>query len=689
MELVKVALSLNGETPEELPFELKYYPFDGGLDVQFRGLDKRFGQQRLIMRLRTLGVVKPQEKMAIVHIGDSGSDDVAEVQTELGYQSYVAAVGNADPKLAKIASIQADKPVRKGARQILYNLGNMVGQATRANSVRAASGSPGGDPPDGNGPEAHEQFLEGSLGDYILSYLGRDNPREGDIDLRNVIKNADLQTLSNIRDVLIKARNNGGRAFVYGNGGSLDNAKLIAGYLRGMNIKARTPGDGTSYLQTTNKSGYPDIFVDALQEDGLTEKDIVIGISGSGDSENVLRAHDFAQSVRMKHIDQDVATLRDKQYDIDVSWYELPLLKDEPESFEQKAEALAGFEASIAKAEQDAQTAGDIEAQSLIKKIKGSRNVVSLGGRDGGKMLRLTSEGLTHLARTNVMEILEDENPEVIKFLIDSINSGRPLEDSLGNGLQLVDTLRKPETLSKLVDFAVRMEQMIMTDKGRVIIVGNPFLNPSTTHSDADWSRGLVNMLPVSGPEITLLAQNINDVTATLNDDGSRYIYMDRFAKIKLSPDDTVVFIGPSVEANRFELCMRRAEKKGAYTFVVGTDMNSRKADIPTTDSDVDIAATAVLHAVSHGVNDHIRNEMGWPARKMNRSEWPHEIIEWRDERIRGERKLTEEETKELENKLRTAGLLTQQQQIRYTYGNEYIVNDPSLLNPDLEEGYY
>ena len=124
--IVREVLQLEDAPLDDLPFELIYYPFDGGFDVQFKGLNKTFGQKALVARMKSLGVIKPDERVAILHDGDSGSDGIEFVDEELKTTCVVLSVANADKGLIDKSSLLATYPHRKGVRQGLYVLGSLA-----------------------------------------------------------------------------------------------------------------------------------------------------------------------------------------------------------------------------------------------------------------------------------------------------------------------------------------------------------------------------------------------------------------------------------------------------------------------------------------------------------------------------------------------------------------------------------
>jgi len=100
---------------------------------------------------------------------------------------------------------------------------------------------------------------------------------------------------------LVKARNGRKRIYTLGNGGSASTASHMASdlnkgasrrdapRLRVMALTDSIP----SMLAWGNDSSYEDIFVEQLKNH-LEKGDVVIAISGSGNSENVLKAVEYA-----------------------------------------------------------------------------------------------------------------------------------------------------------------------------------------------------------------------------------------------------------------------------------------------------------------------------------------------------------------------------------------------------------
>jgi D-sedoheptulose 7-phosphate isomerase len=121
-------------------------------------------------------------------------------------------------------------------------------------------------------------------------------------DLRVEISQLPLDQIEAIVNVLQKAREDGKRVFIMGNGGSAATASHFASDL---NKGANTPGqrrfkamaftDNVPVMTAwANDSSYTEIFSEQV-ENHVEPGDIVIGISGSGKSPNVVNALKLAK----------------------------------------------------------------------------------------------------------------------------------------------------------------------------------------------------------------------------------------------------------------------------------------------------------------------------------------------------------------------------------------------------------
>ena len=111
------------------------------------------------------------------------------------------------------------------------------------------------------------------------------------------------QIIKNIFEKLISARDNDQTIYVMGNGGSASTATHFTSDLLKTSIvknkkrfKAHSLSDNIPVvLAWANDDEYNNVFLGQL-ENFLKENDIVIGFSGSGNSENVIKAIEFANN---------------------------------------------------------------------------------------------------------------------------------------------------------------------------------------------------------------------------------------------------------------------------------------------------------------------------------------------------------------------------------------------------------
>ena len=111
-----------------------------------------------------------------------------------------------------------------------------------------------------------------------------------------------LSILENLTNEIVKAIRNGHKLVLCGNGGSASDALHFAGEIVGRFVRERDAwpavvlnADVATLTAIGNDYGYDDVF--ARQAQGhCKEGDVFIGISTSGNSENVLRAVNMAKS---------------------------------------------------------------------------------------------------------------------------------------------------------------------------------------------------------------------------------------------------------------------------------------------------------------------------------------------------------------------------------------------------------
>ena len=124
--------------------------------------------------------------------------------------------------------------------------------------------------------------------EFYLNYLS---------ELKDVIDNLLLEELVKITDLILAAYRGEHQIFIMGNGGSASTASHFAcdinkGTCFGLKkrFKVFCLNDNIpTMLAYANDVSYSDVFVEQLKN-FLKSNDLVIGISGSGNSENVLKA---------------------------------------------------------------------------------------------------------------------------------------------------------------------------------------------------------------------------------------------------------------------------------------------------------------------------------------------------------------------------------------------------------------
>lgn len=119
--------------------------------------------------------------------------------------------------------------------------------------------------------------------------------------LKNTLDVLNKEELNELMNVLVEAKNVGKQIFIMGNGGSAATAShYVCDFNKGISygkdrkFKFICLNDNIpSLMAYGNDMSYDDIFVNPLKT-YFKPGDLVIGISGSGNSENVVRAIQYA-----------------------------------------------------------------------------------------------------------------------------------------------------------------------------------------------------------------------------------------------------------------------------------------------------------------------------------------------------------------------------------------------------------
>ena len=131
--------------------------------------------------------------------------------------------------------------------------------------------------------------------DYVRSYLAK---------LDALLKTVDPKQIARVGELLTAARAEGRQVFLVGNGGSAALASHMAVDLgkgcsrnRDKRFRVLSLTDNVPWMTAlSNDVSYDDVFVEQLKN--YAEKgDLVIAISGSGNSKNILKAVQYANTV--------------------------------------------------------------------------------------------------------------------------------------------------------------------------------------------------------------------------------------------------------------------------------------------------------------------------------------------------------------------------------------------------------
>lgn len=123
------------------------------------------------------------------------------------------------------------------------------------------------------------------------------------------LKKIDVKTIDDVAAAFLECYNNDGTIYIMGNGGSGATASHVSGdYIKGVSyglakrFKVISLNDNMAgILAIANDMTYNDIFTEQLTG-GLKKNDIVVGISGSGNSQNIVNALSYAKQQNIKTI---------------------------------------------------------------------------------------------------------------------------------------------------------------------------------------------------------------------------------------------------------------------------------------------------------------------------------------------------------------------------------------------------
>jgi D-sedoheptulose 7-phosphate isomerase len=129
-------------------------------------------------------------------------------------------------------------------------------------------------------------------------------PQQYKTDLLGAIETIDLEKVNQVIAMLVRARDENRRIFVCGNGGSASTASHFAcdmvkgaSFKRDKRFRIMALTDSLPTITAySNDVSYECVFVEQLKN-FAEPGDVLIAISGSGNSPNVLRAVEYANSI--------------------------------------------------------------------------------------------------------------------------------------------------------------------------------------------------------------------------------------------------------------------------------------------------------------------------------------------------------------------------------------------------------
>ena len=136
--------------------------------------------------------------------------------------------------------------------------------------------------------------MSGDFVNDIDSYLGR---------LKAVFDGLDREQIDDVITAMLRTYENGNTIYIFGNGGSAATAShFVCDFNKGVSINTEKKfdliclNDNLPIITAiANDCGYEFIFVEQLKGK-LRKGDMVFGISGSGNSKNVINAVEYARS---------------------------------------------------------------------------------------------------------------------------------------------------------------------------------------------------------------------------------------------------------------------------------------------------------------------------------------------------------------------------------------------------------
>ena len=121
--------------------------------------------------------------------------------------------------------------------------------------------------------------------------------------LKNILDNLDLENIEKIKDALEKTIENESKIYILGNGGSAATSSHMANDLsvglklrniRNFNVESLSDNNSIC-TAIANDTGYENIFYTQIK-DQVKTNDLLIAISCSGNSENIVKAVEYAKT---------------------------------------------------------------------------------------------------------------------------------------------------------------------------------------------------------------------------------------------------------------------------------------------------------------------------------------------------------------------------------------------------------
>ena len=114
-------------------------------------------------------------------------------------------------------------------------------------------------------------------------------------ELIEILKEVDVESIENVLNVLRNASDNGKTIYVIGNGGSASTAEhYVNDFMKIGGLKAVSLTNISVITALGNDISYEDIFVEQLKT-VMSDGDVVIGITGSGNSMNIVKALEYVR----------------------------------------------------------------------------------------------------------------------------------------------------------------------------------------------------------------------------------------------------------------------------------------------------------------------------------------------------------------------------------------------------------